>query len=235
MSSLNPRETLDRALRALLDELLVLGDMVADAVRIAVSSLKERDLAASQKVYLADEEINKKHFEIEDRCITLIATQQPMAKDLRLLAAVLEITTELERMGDYAKGIAKINLLLGTEPLIKPLIDIPRMADISLDMLHRALDAFVAGDVETARKIPKEDDQVDALYNQVYRELVTYMIADTSTIDGANFLHWAAHNLERMADRVTNICERTIYMVTGEMRELDHTDDEMDLFDKYKT
>lgn len=235
MSSLNPRETLDRALRALLDELLVLGDMVADAVRIAVSSLKERDLAASQKVYLADEEINKKHFEIEDRCITLIATQQPMAKDLRLLAAVLEITTELERMGDYAKGIAKINLLLGTEPLIKPLIDIPRMADISLDMLHRALDAFVAGDVETAREIPKEDDQVDALYNQVYRELVTYMIADTSTIDGANFLHWAAHNLERMADRVTNICERTIYMVTGEMRELDHTDDEMDLFDKYKT
>jgi phosphate transport system protein len=235
MSSLNPRETLDRALRALLDELLVLGDMVADAVRIAVSSLKERDLAASQKVYLADEEINKKHFEIEDRCITLIATQQPMAKDLRLLAAVLEITTELERMGDYAKGIAKINLLLGTEPLIKPLIDIPRMADISLDMLHRALDAFVAGDVETARKIPKEDDQVDALYNQVYRELVTYMIADTSTIDGANFLQWAAHNLERMADRVTNICERTIYMVTGEMRELDHTDDEMDLFDKYKT
>jgi phosphate transport system protein len=119
--------------------------------------------------------------------------------------------------------------------LIKPLIDIPRMADISLDMLHRALDAFVAGDVETAREIPKEDDQVDALYNQVYRELVTYMIADTSTIDGANFLHWAAHNLERMADRVTNICERTIYMVTGEMRELDHTDDEMDLFDKYKT
>ena len=235
MSSLNPRETLDRALRALLDELLVLGDMVADAVRTAVSSLKERDLAASQNVYLADEEINKKHFEIEDRCITLIATQQPMAKDLRLLAAVLEITTELERMGDYAKGIAKINLLLGTEPLIKPLIDIPRMADISLDMLHRALDAFVAGDVETARKIPKEDDQVDALYNQVYRELVTYMIADTSTIDGANFLHWAAHNLERMADRVTNICERTIYMVTGEMRELDHTDDEMDLFDKYKT
>ena len=235
MSSLNPRETLDRALRALLDELLVLGDMVADAVRTAVSSLKERDLAASQNVYLADEEINKKHFEIEDRCITLIATQQPMAKDLRLLAAVLEITTELERMGDYAKGIAKINLLLGTEPLIKPLIDIPRMADISLDMLHRALDAFVAGDVETAREIPKEDDQVDALYNQVYRELVTYMIADTSTIDGANFLHWAAHNLERMADRVTNICERTIYMVTGEMRELDHTDDEMDLFDKYKT
>ncbi|HUV26757.1 MAG TPA: phosphate signaling complex protein PhoU [Anaerolineales bacterium] len=235
MSSLNPRETLDRALRALLDELLVLGDMVADAVRTAVSSLKERDLAASQNVYLADEEINKKHFEIEDRCITLIATQQPMAKDLRLLAAVLEITTELERMGDYAKGIAKINLLLGTEPLIKPLIDIPRMADISLDMLHRALDAFVAGDVETAREIPKEDDQVDALYNQVYRELVTYMIADTSTIDGANFLQWAAHNLERMADRVTNICERTIYMVTGEMRELDHTDDEMDLFDKYKT
>ncbi|MCJ7535169.1 MAG: phosphate signaling complex protein PhoU [Anaerolineales bacterium] len=234
MSSLNPRETLDRALRALLDELLVLGDMVADAVRTAVSSLKERDLAASQNVYLADEEINIKHFEIEDRCITLIATQQPMAKDLRLLAAVIEISAELERMGDYAKGIAKINLLLGTEPLIKPLIDIPRMADLGLDMLHRALGAFVAGDAETAREIPKEDDQIDGLYNQVYRELVTYMIADTSTIDRANFLLWAAHNLERLADRVMNICERTIYMVTGEMRELDRTDDEMNLFEKYK-
>ena len=234
MPTINPRETLDRALQEVLDEILVLGSMVEEAVQAAVIALKQRDLTASQKIYDGDERINEKHFEIEDRCITLIATQQPMAKDLRLLAAVIEISTELERMGDYAKGIAKINLILGTEPLIKPLIDIPRMADLGLDMLHRALGAFVAGDAKTAREIPKEDDQIDALYNQVYRELVTYMIADTSTIDRANFLLWAAHNLERLADRVTNICERTIYMVTGEMRELDSTDDEMRLFDRYK-
>jgi phosphate transport system protein len=232
MSSLNPRETLDRALQELLDDILVLGGMVEEAVRAAVAALKQRDLQASEIIYEADDNINKKHFEIEDRCITLIATQQPMAKDLRLLAAVIEISTELERMGDYAKGIAKINILLGTEPLVKPLIDIPRMADLGLDMLHRALVAFVAGDADTAREIPKEDDQIDALYNQVYRELVTYMIADTTTIDRANFLLWAAHNLERLADRVTNICERTIYMATGEMRELDRSDDELVHFEK---
>ncbi len=232
MSSLNPREKLDRALQELLDDILFLGGMVEESVRAAVAALKQRDLLASEKVYEADDNINKKHFEIEDRCITLIATQQPMAKDLRLLAAVIEISTELERMGDYAKGIAKINILLGTEPLVKPLIDIPRMADLGLDMLHRALVAFVAGDADTAREIPKEDDQIDALYNQVYRELVTYMIADTTTIDRANFLLWAAHNLERLADRVTNICERTIYMATGEMRELDRSDDELVHFEK---
>lgn len=227
MSAINPRETLDRALQEQLDEILVLGSMVEESVRSAVSALKQRDLQASEKIYEADERINKKHFDIEDRCITLIATQQPMAKDLRLLAAIIEISTELERMGDYAKGIAKINILLGSDPLIKPLIDIPRMAELGLDMLHRALGAFVAGDAEAARAIPAEDDQIDGLYNQVYRELVTYMIADTSTIDKANFLLWAAHNLERLADRVTNICERTIYMATGEMRELDRSDDEL--------
>jgi len=232
MSAINPRETLDRALHEVLDEILVLGSMVEEAVRASVAALKQRDLKASEKLYAADDRINEKHFEIEDRCITLIATQQPMAKDLRTLAAVIEISTELERMGDYAKGIAKINILLGSEPLIKPLIDIPRMADLSIDMLHRSLGAFVARDVEAARKIPQEDDQIDGLYNQVYRELVTYMIADTSTIDRANFLLWAAHNLERLADRVTNICERTIYMATGEMRELDRSDDELVNFEK---
>ena len=234
MSSINPRETLDRALQEVLDEVLVLGSMVEEAIQAAVASLKQRDIESSHKVYANDEVINKRHFDIEDRCITLIATQQPMAKDLRLLAAVLEINTELERIGDYAKGIAKINIIMGSEPLVKPLIDIPRMADMGLDMLRRALGAFVAGDVETARAIPKEDDQIDFLYNQIYRELVTYMIDDTSTIDRANYLLWAAHNLERMADRVTNICERTVYMVTGEMRELDRTDDEMDVFERFK-
>jgi phosphate transport system protein len=229
MTAISARETLDRSLKELLDEVLVLGSMVEDSIRSSVDALKRRDFEESRRIYANDVLVNEKHFDLENRCITLIATQQPMARDLRLLAAVLEVVTELERIGDYAKGIARINILLGDKPLVKPLIDIPRMADLGIDMLHRALGAFVNGDAETARAIPKEDDEVDYLYNQVYRELITYMIADTSTIDRANYLLWAAHNLERMADRVTNICERTVFMVTGEMRELDQTDDELRL------
>jgi phosphate transport system protein len=147
-----------------------------------------------------------------------------MAGDLRGIAAVLEIATELERMGDYAKGISKINLLIGDQPLLKPLVDIPRMADKAMDMLGRALDAFVRHDVELARAIPLEDDEVDKLYNEVYRELLGIIMADPSTLDQANYLLWAAHNLERAADRVTNICERVVFTVTGEMREMDVED-----------
>lgn len=226
--TISPRETFDRALQEVLDEVLAMGSMVEEAIRSSIQALQKRDISASKKIITGDNLINQKHFDIENRCILLIATQQPMARDLRLLAAVLEIATELERMGDYGKGIAKITIMLADQPLVKPLIDIPRMAEVGLDMLHRALGAFVAGDVEAARTIPKDDDQVDNLYNQVYRELLNYMIADTGTIDRATYLLWVAHNLERMADRVTNICERTIYMVTGEMLEMDHTYDEMD-------
>lgn len=225
--TISPRETFENQLKELLDNLLLMGSMVEDSIKASVDCLKQRDLEGSKRIIQADLKINQKHFEIENQCILLIATQQPMARDLRLLAAVLEIVTELERIGDYAKGIGKINLLLGSQPLVKPLIDIPRMAEISLNMLHRALGAFVTGDVEAARAIPKEDDLVDQLYNQVYRELLTYMISDPSTIDRGNYLLWAAHNLERMADRVTNICERTLYMVTGEMTEMDQSYDEL--------
>jgi phosphate transport system protein len=156
--------------------------------------------------------------------MVLIATQQPMAGDLRTIAAVLDITHELERIGDYAKGIAKINLMIGDEPLVKPLVDIPRMAEKARDMLHRALEAFVEQDAALARAIPAEDDEVDDLYNQVYRELITYVLADPRTIEQANYLLWAAHNLERAADRVTNVCERVIFTVTGEMVEMDQED-----------
>lgn len=215
------RKVLDEKIQYLKQEILHLGEMVEQAMRDAVEALKQRDLEAARCVYLADQQINAKRFEIENETLITIATQQPMAQDLRLLASILEITSELERMGDYAKGIAKINLMLGDQPLIKPLIDIPRMMELATSMLRRALRAFVEGDVQAALAIPQEDDQVDALYNQVYRELVTYMIQDPRTIDQANYLMWAAHNLERMADRVTNICERTLFTVTGEMRELD--------------
>jgi phosphate transport system protein len=138
----------------------------------------------------------------------------------------MEIISELERMGDYAKGISNINLRMGETPLLKPLIDVPRMAQKGADMLHRALTAFVNEDVETAQKLPVEDDEVDALYNQIYRELMTFIIADPKTIERANWLLWVAHNLERFADRVTNICERTIFIATGELTEIKSSDDE---------
>jgi phosphate transport system protein len=163
MPTLPPRETFDRQLQAVLDEVLVLGSMVEHAVRSSVDALKHRDLDTARQVYAADRFINEKRYEIEQNCLTLIATQQPMARDLRLLAAILEVITELERIGDYAKGIARININLGDEPLIKPLIDIPKMANLGLDMLHRALTAFLHRDAETARAITEEDDQVDEL------------------------------------------------------------------------
>jgi phosphate transport system protein len=222
----SPRETFDRQLQALLDEVLVLGSMVAEAVRGSVEALKNRDLEASRRIYSEDRHINIKRYDIEHNCLTLIATQQPMARDLRLLAAILEIITELERIGDYAKGISRINVMLGSEPLVKPLIDIPKMADLGLDMLNRALTAFVERDPDTARAIADEDDQVDVYYNAVYHELLGIMINDPSKIDGATYLIWVAHNLERMSDRVTNICERIVFIATGEIMELDRTDDE---------
>lgn len=226
MNTLSPRESFDRQLDQLQNQLLILGSMVEQITLDAVDALKRRDIDAAQRAYAYDQQINEKRFEIERACITLIATQQPMARDLRVLASTLEITTELERMGDYAKGIARICLLMKDQPPVKPITDLPRMAELTTSMLHRALGAFVAVDVDQAIQIPKEDDHVDDLYNQINRVLLSYMISDPSTIDRANYLTWAAHNLERMADRVTNICERTIYVATGEMKELDIADDE---------
>jgi phosphate transport system protein len=221
-----PRQTFETEIQHVKDEVLVLGSMVEQAIHRSVEDLKKRDLKAAQKLIEDDLEINKKRFEIENKLMILIATQQPMAHDLRLLASTFEIISELERMGDYAKGIANINIRMGDEPLLKPLIDVPRMANKGADMLHRALTAFVNEDVDAAKTIPAEDDEVDALYNQIYRELMTFIIADPKTIERANWLLWVAHNLERLADRVTNICERTVFIATGEMREVKSTDDE---------
>ena len=220
------RKTFESEIQQVKDEVLVLGSMVEQAILNTVEALKKRDLKASEEILKADRLINEKRFEIENKLMALIATQQPMARDLRLLASCMEIISELERMGDYAKGIANINIRMGDAPLLKPLIDIPRMAQKGADMLHRALTAFVNEDAEMAKAIPIEDDEVDALYNQIYRELMTFIIADPKTIERANWLLWVAHNLERVADRVTNICERTIFIVTGEMAEIKATDDE---------
>jgi phosphate transport system protein len=222
------RETFDRELQRLQDEVVILGGLVEKAIVQSVEVLKQRDLEGARRLIAQDRRvINEKRFAIESEALTLIATQQPMAGDLRVIAAVLEIAHELERMGDYAKGIAKINLMMGDEPLLKPLIDVPLMAEKARDMLHRALEAFVRRDVDLARSIPQEDDQVDALYNQVYRELLTLMMQNPQDIDRATYLLWVAHNLERTADRVANICERVIFMVTGEMVEMDEDDRSM--------
>jgi len=220
------RKTFETEIQQVKDDVLMLGSMVEHAILNSVEALKKRDIKASERIYQDDLEVNKKRFDIENKLMVLIATQQPMAHDLRLLASCMEIISELERMGDYAKGIANINIRMGDAPLLKPLIDIPRMAQIGVDMLHHALTAFVNEDVEAAQSIPVQDDEVDALYNQVYRELMTYVIQDAKTIERANWLLWVAHNLERVADRVTNICERTVFIVTGEMTEIKSTDDE---------
>jgi phosphate transport system protein len=224
-----PRETFDRELQKLQDSLLTLGSMVEQALRDSVTSLRKKDLDASRQIIAQDRVVNEMRFEIENGALILIATQQPMASDLRQIAAILENAIELERIGDYAKGIAKISLLIGAEPFVKPLVDIPRMAEKACDMLHRALRAFTDRNVDLAYCIPEEDDEVDNLYLQVYRELMTYIIADPKVIDQANYLLWAAHNLERAADRVTNICERTIFTVTGELFEIKSSDDETTL------
>ena len=219
------RETFDRKLQSLEDEVLVLGSLVENAIVQSVDLLKRRDIDGARRLIREDRRvINDKRFAIEADALKLIATQQPMARDLRILASALDVATELERIGDYAKGIAKINLMIGPGPLLKPLIDLPLMAAKARDMLHRSLDAFVQRDVELARVIPDEDDVVDALYNQVYRELITYILADPRCIEQANYLLWAAHNLERFADRVNNICERVIFTVTGEFVELGSED-----------
>jgi phosphate transport system protein len=215
-----PREHYSRHLRELQDDVLVLGSMVGKAIERSTEALKKRDLDLARQVIADDGNINSKRFEIEEKCIELMVTQQPMASDLRIIVAVLNIIVDLERIGDHAEGNAKIAIAIGDEPPLKPLIDLPRMAQKTVEMLHRSLDAFIEHDAEAARKVSDEDDEVDHLYDQVFRELLTFMAEDTRTITRATRLIWVAHNLERSADRVTNICERVVYVVTGKMQEM---------------
>ena len=213
-----PREDFERNLKDVEDDVVQLSSMVEKAIFKSIEALKERDINASQKVVDDDDVIDEKQQAIEDRCIDLIALEAPMAGDLRVLIAAMMVANELERMGDYAEGIAKISVSMGNLPPLKPLIDIPRMADKSVDMLRRSTQAFVNRDVESATAVLLADDEVDDIYEQVYRELLTYMMADPSTIQRATYLLWVAHDLERVADRTTNIVERVIYLVTGETK-----------------
>ncbi len=215
------RESFQEDLENIKSRVSQLSRKVEEAIGDAVDALRRGDLKKSREMMSEDRQINERRFDIESDILMLIATQQPMASDLRLLASMLELTTELERMGDYAKGIAKINLLMGERRLIDPPAEIPQMADKAKDMLHRSIDAFMRQDVDLAKTIPSEDDEVDALYNAVYEDLLQYIGDDAGKMEQSNYLMWAAHNLERTADRVTNICERVVFTVTGKMREFE--------------
>jgi phosphate transport system protein len=214
-----PRQDFERQLQTLQEELLILGSMVEKAITRSTEALKERNLALAKQVVADDRIINRKRYDIEEMCIELIATQQPLARDLRIIIAVLNMIVDLERIGDHAEGNAKIAIMIGDEPPLKPYINVPRMAEKTNDMLRAALDAFIRRDAAAARAVIAQDDVVDNLYDQVFRELLTYMAEDPKTISRATRLIWVAHNLERSADRVTNICERTIFVVTGQVEE----------------
>ncbi len=220
-----PRSYFTQELQQLRDDILIMASMVYQQLTDAVTALRTSNLDLARRVIAQDMEINRRRFTLEDQTLTIIATQAPMAGDMRFLAGALEIISELERIGDYGKGISRIVLMLGVDSgLVMP----PRlgeMADKALSMLRRSVTAFIAGDVESARAIPIEDDDVDALYNQANQELVEMIVENPKMTGLANLYSWAAHNIERTADRSTNICERTIYMVTGEMRELDREEE----------
>ena len=215
-----PRVTLERELQRVQDNLLRIGGLVDQAIERAMRSLERRDGRLAQEIVTGDAEVNALRFRIEEDCLTLIATQQPAAGDLRIVMATFSIVSDLERMADHAAGIARTVLRMGDEPLLKPLIDMPRMAEVCRQMLRESLQAFVDRDVEAARRIARQDDVIDGLYQQVFRELLSFMVEDPRTTTRALYLLFSAHNLERIGDRITNIVERIIFMSSGEMREL---------------
>lgn len=221
------RDTFEKKIQQIRDEILLLGSMVEQATLDAVVIFKNRDRAGAKTLIEDDQTINDKRFAIENAILILMATQQPLAHDLRLLASMLIITNELERMGDYAKGIARNTLRIGDKDIPAPILNIEKMAELAVSMLHRALIAFVEEDIKAAVSLPKEDDLVDALFNDSYRSIVKGMISNPEIIDDSSLLLWIVHNLERLADRVVNICERTVFIQSGEMMEMDGSDDEM--------
>ena len=224
------RETLDRKIEDHFKVITELGGIVEQAILGSVDALHQCDLELARKIYNNDQVINKIRYKLEASALITVATQQPMAIDLRILASILDIAGELERIGDYAKGIARIAMRLGDQTPLQQMVHISKMAELTADMLHRAIGAFVELDEKTAMSIPKEDDQIDILYNKVYQELLDLMINDQDNIDRATFHLWVAHNLERGADRVTNICERTVFTTSGELIEFDRSDDEAEAF-----
>ena len=221
---LSPRSTLDREFSAIRDNILRMGSLVDTAIDRSIRALRTQDAALSRQIIADDQGINDLRFTIEEECLALIATQQPVASDLRAVIAAMNIVNDMERMGDHATGIAKTVIRMDGEPLLKPLlkplVDIPRMADLAREMLKKSLDALLARDAEAARRVAQQDDEIDRLYNQIFRELLSFMIEDPATTTRGTYLLWAAHNLERIGDSATNIAERVIFMTTGTMKEL---------------
>ncbi len=214
------RQDFDRLLQELQDDVLAMGSMVDKSIERSTEALVTRDAALARQVIAEDEQIDATRFEIEEKAIRLIATQQPMASDLRVLVTVLYVIVDLERMADHAEGNGRIAEMIGADGTIRPLETLPRMADKCRDMLRRSLSALVSHDAEAARQICEEDDEVDEMQNSSYHMLLQVMLENPSRVQEATYLLWATHNLERIADRTTNIAERVIYLVTGHMEEL---------------
>jgi len=217
---LSTRHTFDRALEELQQEILRMGSLVEQAIYNAVHSLATQDVNLAEQVIKGDRLIDQMELDIEDKCLKLIATQQPIAIDLRKISTGFKIITDLERMADHSVDIARITRRLAGQPLIKPLVDIPRMAALAQQMVKDGLDAYVKGDVELARTLNAKDDEVDHIYSQIFRELLTYMMEDPRTITQATYLLFVGRYIERIADHATNIAERVIYLVTGERPDL---------------
>jgi phosphate transport system protein len=214
------RSALDREENRIKADLLRMGSMVESAIERSIVALKQRDGSLAQQIVDDDRLINDLRYRVEDECLTVIATQQPAAHDLRIIVAATHVAVELERMADHAAGIASITLRMLDQPLLKPLIDMPIMANIVKGMTRSGLDSFINSDIELARQTIARDDEVHQLYQQMFRELLTYMLEDPKNISRATFLLWVAHNLERIGDRATNLCERTIFVATGLMGDL---------------
>ena len=214
------RAQFEQHLTELRQDVLDLGSRTEQAIRQAMESLRRRDLTLARAVVDGDYEINRRRFDIEDRAINLIATQQPMASDLRALVAVIHIVTDLERIADYAEGIARISLMLGEQTLPQPLDRLQEMANLGIDMMHRSLTAFIERDIELARSVCTADDDLDSLYDGNYAEIIGRLLMEPQLAKVLTYQLWTAHNLERIGDRATNICERVVYLVTGKMEEV---------------
>ncbi len=216
-----PREQFQRQIAALYDEVIEMGSMVERAVDYAMQALMDRDVAMARRVIDDDKDINAVGYHLQNACISLLAQQAPMAGDLRVIVSVTAIMSDLERMGDHAEGIGRIVIMMQDEPLVKPLIDLPIMASRAKDMLRNSIQAFVDQDTDAAYRVGAADDEVDKLYDQIYADLIQVMISDPTTIEPSTHLLWVAHNLERIADRATNIAERTVYSATGMLPQMD--------------
>lgn len=214
------RSNFDKALQDLQHDILRMGSMVEEAIANAVKALARQDEELAEKIIVNEQAIDQLELDIEDKCLKLIATQQPMAKDLRRIGTGFKIITDLERMADHAYDIAKIVKRIGKEPLIKPLIDIPAMAELAQKMVKRTLDAYVNEDVDLAQSLATDDDQVDRLHKMVFDELAVLMAKRPQTINQATHLLMVSRYLERIADHATNIGEGVIFLVTGERKQL---------------